>query len=166
MHQVVKRGTEDKAIDYVFKLLDIPWWCYAIAALLGVTAWRVWKKPSLGLLIGYTFLILAETVLIRKPFSGQHFNPELFWSWRQFSVQRNQILTNVIMFVPVGVLAGCRWKWKGILAAAGLCVGIEILQLVTSRGLCEFDDIFHNMIGAVIGIGIVMIGRKLLGESE
>jgi len=118
------------------------------------------------LLIGYTFLILAETVLIRKPFSGQHFNPELFWSWRQFSVQRNQILTNVIMFVPVGVLAGCRWKWKGILAAAGLCVGIEILQLVTSRGLCEFDDVFHNMIGAVIGIGIVMIGRKLLGESE
>ena len=137
-----------------------------------MTAWRVWKKPSLGLLIGYTFLILAETVLIRKPFSGQHFNPELFWSWRQFSAQRNQILTNVIMFVPVGVLAGCRWKWKGILAAAGLCVGIEmcvgieILQLVTSRGLCEFDDIIHNMIGAVIGIGIVMIGRKLLGESE
>jgi glycopeptide antibiotics resistance protein len=70
------------------------------------------------------------------------------------------------MFVPVGVLAGCRWKWKGILAAAGLCVGIEILQLVTSRGLCEFDDVFNNMIGAVIGIGIVMIGRKLLGESE
>ena len=58
-----------------FKLLDIPWWCYAIAALLGVTAWRVWKKPSLGLLIGYTFLILAETVLIRKPFSNGR-NPQ------------------------------------------------------------------------------------------
>ena len=69
------------------------------------------------------------------------------------------------MFVPVGVLAGCRWKWKGILAA-GLSVEIEILQLITARGLCEFDDIFHNMIGAVIGIGVVMIGRKLLGESE
>lgn len=118
------------------------------------------------MLIGYTFLILAETVLIRKPFSGQHFNPELFWSWRQFSVQRNQILTNVIMFVPVGVLASCRWKWKGILAAAGLSVGIEILQLITARGLCEFDDVFHNMIGALIGVGVVMIGRKLLGESE
>ena len=131
-----------------------------------MTAWRVWKKPSLGLLLGYAFLILAETVLIRKPFSGQHFNPELFWSWRQFSVQRNQILTNVIMFVPVGVLAGCRWKWKGILAAAGLCVGIEILQLVTSRGLCEFDDVFHNMIGAVIGIGIMMLISRLLKVEE
>jgi glycopeptide antibiotics resistance protein len=131
-----------------------------------VTAWRVWKKPSLGLLIGYTFLILAETVLIRKPFSGQHFNPELFWSWRQWSVQKNQVLTNGVMFLPVGLLTGCLWKWKGLWVAAGLSIVIELLQFITARGLCEFDDVFHNMIGAVIGIGIVMIGRKLLGESE
>lgn len=162
MHQVVKRGTEDKAIDYVFKLLDIPWWCYAIATLLGVTAWWVWKKPSLGLLIGYTFLILAETVLIRKPFVGEHIKLELLWSWRAWSVQKEQILTNIIMFVPVGVLVGWIWRWKGLGVAAGLSVGIEILQLVTSRGLCEFDDVFHNMIGAVIGVGIVMVvGKKL-----
>jgi glycopeptide antibiotics resistance protein len=70
------------------------------------------------------------------------------------------------MFAPVGVLTGHRWKWRGLWVAAGLSITIELLQLVTSRGLCEFDDVFHNMIGAVIGIGIVMIGRKLLGESE
>ena len=81
-------------------------------------------------------------------------------------MQKEQILTNMIMFLPVGVLAGRIWRWKGLWVAAGLCVGIEILQLVTSRGLCEFDDVIHNMVGAVIGIGIVMIGRKLLGESE
>lgn len=131
-----------------------------------MTAWRVWKKPSLGLLIGYTFLILAETVLIRKPFSGQHFNPELFWSWRQWKIQRNQILTNVIMFAPVGVLTGHLWKWKGLWVAAGLSITIELLQLITARGLCEFDDVIHNIIGAVIGVGIVMIGRKLSGEAE
>lgn len=46
-------------------------------------------------------------------------------------------------------------------------MGIEFLQLVTSRGLCEFDDVIHNMIGAVIGLGIVMVGRKLFkGEAE
>lgn len=166
MHQVVKRGTEDKAIDYVFKLLDIPWWYYAIATLLGVTAWRVWKKPSPGILIGYAFLILAETVLIRKPFQGEHIKLELFWSWRQWKIQRNQILTNVIMFLPVGVLAGSIWRWKGLWVAAGLSAAIEILQLITARGLCEFDDVIHNMVGAAIGVGIVMIGRKLLGESE
>ena len=81
-------------------------------------------------------------------------------------MQKEQILTNVIMFVPVGVLAGSIWRWKGLWTAAGLSIAIELLQLVTSRGLCEFDDVIHNMVGAVIGVGIVMIGRKLLGESE
>ena len=131
-----------------------------------MTAWRVWKKPSLGLLLGYAFLILAETVLIRKPFVGEHINLELLWSWRQWKIQRNQILTNVIMFTPVGVLTGRLWKRRGLWVAAGLSIGIEFLQLITARGLCEFDDVIHNMIGAVIGVGIVMIGRKLLGESE
>jgi hypothetical protein len=147
--------------------LDIPWWYYAIAVLLCVAAWRVWKKPSLGLLVVYAFLILAETVLIRKPFVGEHIKLELFWSWRAWNVQRGQILTNVIMFVPVGVLIGWIWRWRGLWAAAGLSVFIEILQLVTARGLCEFNDVFHNMIGAVIGVGVVMIGRKLFkGEAE
>ena len=166
MYQVVKRGTEDKAIDYVFKLLDIPWWYYAIATLLGVTAWRVWKKPSLGLLVGYAFLILAETVLIRKPFVGEHIKLELFWSWRAWNVQRGQILTNVIMFVPVGVLVGWIWRWRGLWVAFGLSVAIEILQLITARGLCEFDDVIHNMVGAAVGVGIVMLCAKLCGEAE
>jgi glycopeptide antibiotics resistance protein len=125
-----------------------------------VTAWRVRKKPSLGLLIGYTFLILAETVLIRKPFAGEHLKLELFWSWRAWIVQRGQIIANVIMFIPAGVLTGCLWNGKGILTATGLSVGIEILQLVTNRGLCEFDDVFHNVIGAVIGVGIVMLVNR------
>ena len=168
MHQAAgaiestQREREDKAIDYVFKLLDIPWWYYAIATLLGVTAWRVWKKPSLGLLLGYAFLILAETVLIRKPFLGEHIKLELFWSWKQWNVQKEQILTNVAMFIPIGVLAGWLWKWKGLLVAAGLSLLVEVLQLITSRGLLEFDDVLHNMIGAAVGVGIVMVAGKKL----
>jgi glycopeptide antibiotics resistance protein len=131
-----------------------------------MVAWRLWKRPSLGLLVGYAVLLLAETVLIRKPFQGEHIKLELFWSWRAWNVQRGQILTNGIMFVPVGVLAGRIWRWRGLWVAAGLSAAIEILQLITARGLCEFDDVIHNMVGAAIGMGIVMIGRKLLGESE
>ena len=70
------------------------------------------------------------------------------------------------MFAPVGVLTGHLWKWKGLWGAAGLSITIELLQLITARGLCEFDDVIHNIIGAVIGVGIVMIGRKLSGEAE
>lgn len=104
--------------------------------------------------------------MIRKPFEGEHFQSQFFWSWKQWSVQKEQILTNVTMFIPVGVLAGRLQKWKGLLAAAGFSIVIEFLQRVTARGLMEFDDVLHNCFGAAIGIGIVMVGRKLVGESE
>lgn len=31
---------------------------------------------------------------------------ELFWSWKLWTDQKNQILTNVIKFIPVDVLTG------------------------------------------------------------
>ena len=107
-------------------------------------------------------MILAETILIRKPFIGQHFQPELFWSWRVWNVQRGQIIANVIMFVPVGVLAGRIWRWKGLGFGVGLSCAVEMLQLITSRGLCEFDDVMHNAVGTVIGVGIVVAGKVVM----
>ena len=69
-------------------------------------------------------------------------------------MQKEQILTNVVIFVPVGVLTGLFWKCRGLWAAAGLSLLVEVLQLITSRGLLEFDDVIHNMIGAVLGVGL------------
>jgi glycopeptide antibiotics resistance protein len=44
---------------------------------------------------------------------------------------------------------------------------IEILQLVTKRGLFEFDDIFHNTLGVAIGeLGYWMIGWKVRSRSR
>ena len=31
---------------------------------------------------------------------------------------------------------------------------IELSQLLLKRGLCEFDDVFHNTLGCVIGYGV------------
>lgn len=159
------RAWEDKAIDYVFRVLDIPWWYYAIAVAIGIVVWKTWRWEG-GLLAGYTFLILAETVLIRKVSPGSHFQPELFWSWRAWSVQKEQILTNVIMFIPVGALVGWLWKCKGLFVAAGLSCMIEVLQLVMSKGLCEFDDVMHNVVGAAVGMGIVVLGKWFYSHKE
>lgn len=156
---------EDRTIDYVFGLLDIPWWYYAIAAAIGLAVWKCWRWEG-GLLAGYAFLILAETVFIRKPFTGEHLKLQLFWSWRQWNVQKNQILTNVIMFVPIGMISGHLWKWRGIWIAGGLSLVVETLQLITGRGLYEFDDVIHNCLGAVVGIGIVMMAKRLMSKRE
>lgn len=73
-------------------------------------------------------------------------------------MQKGQIIANVIMFIPVGVLSGWMWNWKGMWFGVGLSFGVELLQLVTSKGLCEFDDVMHNAAGIVIGVGIVVAG--------
>lgn len=150
---------EERTIDYVFKLLSISWWYYGLAAVIGLVFWLARKRVSLGLLVGYAFLLIVETVLIRKVSIGSHFQSELFWSWKAFDTQREQIITNVVIFIPVGILAGYLWKWKGLLLAAGLSIVIELLQLVTARGLCEFDDVFHNCFGALIGVLFVILVR-------
>ena len=111
-------------------------------------------------------MVLVETLLIRRASSGIHFQPVLFWSWKEWEKQRTQILTNVFMFIPVGVLAGSLWKWRGLWFAAGLSFVIEILQLVSGRGLMEFDDVIHNYVGAAIGVGVVMLVRRKSRTSD
>ena len=70
-----------------------------------------------------------------------------------------QILLNIIMFMPIGMfVAGCV-KTKGVLKALligmGLSVTIEILQWSFSKGLAEFDDVFHNTLGCLLGYYVV-----------
>ncbi len=125
----------------------------AVVLFISVKSWPV------SLLVSYVFLVLASTLLSRQAFEGMHFQPVLFWSYGEWEAQKEQVILNVIMFIPIGYLAGKLWGWKGLIAAVLLSGAIEVLQLITSRGLCEFDDIFHNGIGALTGYGIHIYAR-------
>ena len=97
------------------------------------------KKVTIGLLVGYVLIILGETVLFRIPTARLHFQPELFWSYKVWEIQKEQIIANVLAYIPLGLLAGRVWKWKGLLAGIGLSITSELLQLISHRGLMEFD---------------------------
>lgn len=97
------------------------------------------KKVTIGLLVGYVLVILGETVLFRAPTTRLHFQPELFWSYKVWEIQKEQIIANVLAYIPLGLMAGRLWKWKGILAGIGLSITSELLQLITNRGLGELD---------------------------
>ena len=64
------------------------------------------------------------------------------------------------MFIPVGLLLGIL-GWKGVLWATGISGAIELIQLITCRGLFEFDDIIHNTLGAVIGFGLYVLLKRV-----
>ena len=138
-------------------LNDSSVWLFLLAVVVAVIFMVTTKKWALGLLTGYTLVILGETVLLRVPSSGQHFQPQLFWSYRVWNVEKGQIIANILAFVPLGFLAGCLWKWKGIIAGIVLSMAIELLQLLSQRGLCEFDDILHNTLGTLIGVSRYML---------
>lgn len=69
------------------------------------------------------------------------------------------------MLIPVGTIIPCLSKYKkfAITIASGVSISlfIELLQLVTKRGLFEFDDIIHNTLGVIIGYGIYKLSCVL-----
>ena len=85
-----------------------------------------------------------------------------FWSYGE-SVHRSQLVLNIIMFLPVGLLSG---SWKSVGLAAGDSGLIELTQLLSLRGICEFDDVIHNTLGTAIGVFLVLLFQKLVGREK
>ncbi len=77
-----------------------------------------------------------------------------------------QLIENVLLFLPAGIL--CPWMWKQmrnwkrsfLLGFAGSLL-IETLQMLTGRGLFQLDDLITNASGMMAGYGIYQIAKKL-----
>lgn len=127
------------------------------------------RRKLLGLLAmsEYVFLIFCSTVIYRDASNNvAGYNLLPFWSYRSYMSGENpQLLAenimNVLVFMPVGILLGTTFKlvksWHVLLTGAGLSVSIEVLQFFLHRGFSEFDDVFHNTLGCVIGFGVITI---------
>ena len=95
-----------------------------------------------------------------------------FWSFRAILAGRKDLLTqdimNVAAFIPIGFLLACAFDrlkgWQALLIGGGFSVLIESLQFVLRRGFAEFDDVFHNVVGCLIGWGC-MWGLHGCGRS-
>lgn len=113
------------------------------------------------MLSGYILIILGETLLFRSKSDMMQANLSPFWSYRFWDEQGPQIIANIVLFIPFGCIASKIWKWKSIVVALILSFGIEFIQLISKRGLFEFDDIFNNCIGAVIGYLIYLLIHRI-----
>lgn len=117
--------------------------------------------------IGYLIMVIGVTFLNRgsKMYgdTSLHFLSSYREAWNSFnSTKWRFIILNIFMLVPLGILLpllNTRFqKLKWTLAAAFLMtLTIETAQLITGYGIFELDDIFNNVIGAIIGYGIIMV---------
>lgn len=119
---------------------------------------NLFRAFSAGCFVGYVLLILYAT-LFRKPEAGaRQINLTPFWSytrWNKLDI-RWQMYLNVFLFIPFGFMlpwAFNRGFIQTVLIGFLFSVLIEAVQYFFALGLCEFDDVFHNTLGAAVGYG-------------
>ncbi len=121
-------------------------------------------------------LILWITILSREALIGTPITYRPFHALISFlkEMQRGRIgtnlLGNIVLFLPIGFLfpAVTDWKklWRTVAAGIGFSLLIETIQLITSRGCFDFDDVILNSLGCVIGYGIHRAARKLFTKGS
>ena len=135
----------------------------------------------LPMLVFYLAFILTITIIERTPSGAPRYELDRFWSYKKILSGTTALLAenfwNVVMFVPLSVMVGIalsagaverkrNWIWMTIIACFLFSAGIEVVQLMTCRGLFEFDDMIHNPLGAVIGSIAVAILRQLKSDGQ
>ena len=111
-------------------------------------------------------MVIGVTFLNRGPNLHSGMNLSLFITyreaWHNFSVRHWQfVILNIVMFVPFGILLPLlHSRFKRAIWTVGwaflFTLSIESLQLITGYGNFEVDDLFNNLLGAIIGYGIFM----------
>lgn len=154
------------------------YWVLGVTFCLGCLLSLWWKGlreglrySSLMLLAEWIFLVLCVSVLFRE--GGEDFHLNLIPLISYFDYGENSYLMekaalnilNVALFIPVGLLSGCGFRnitWQRVLTiGALLSVFIEMLQLALKCGLCEMDDVIHNVAGCMVGYGVYWLLQNL-----
>lgn len=169
-------------VGYFIKhiLLEFPivvgWFMLAVLSIGTVLIFSVkgvkerWRSFSKFALLLYVMLLLTVTVIHRTNTIGNGYNFLPFWSYIEAIREgRNdlaaEMIMNVVIFIPLGVLLGLAFKdikWKqAFIVSFGLSFCIETLQLLFNRGFAEFDDLFHNVLGSLLGFGFVPMMKQI-----
>lgn len=114
------------------------------------------KTFPIFMVVCYAAAILMVTLLFRNVDEQSRQIMAPFWSYRNMNIDgiRWQIYINICLFVPLGFMLP--WSMKcsclqTVVICAALSAIIESVQYAFGLGLCEFDDILNNTLGATIG---------------
>lgn len=140
-------------------------------------------KLFTAVLLGiYLLIYIHLTFTYRHPTKSPHINLTPLWSYKKafqlnpFKINRlglaRQILMNILLTVPAGLLLPILLfgtKHHYLLAETIvilLSVLTEILQYFTCLGLCEIDDIINNLLGCILGVGILALGNWITNKRS
>lgn len=148
----------------------------AVVSLIALLCYKkqkinVRQAVCLVLLTFFLLLVVTSTVFGRNP-GKREYRLTLFWSYAEIAKGSKtilrEVLLNLIFLIPAGVLLplvcnkSLRWV-RGLFFGLLISGTIELLQLITCRGMFEFDDIFHNSLGCMAGC---MMCSRLLNRIK
>lgn len=130
----------------------------------------------IAIFMGYILMVLQATWFSRTPSGYYSVNLHLFSSyigaWNSCTLRSWQLLIlNIVMFVPFGMLLPIvNNKFKRLIfttiVGAIFTTLIEIIQFVCNIGVFEVDDLFNNLVGVIIGYGLVMAILAVLHREK
>ena len=147
-----------------------------VGGLLVLIWWKGYRQGSRNgvvlLLAEWVFLVLCAIVFFRETGAEREYNLMPFWSYWDYGKDSylmemfGENVLNVLLFVPIGFLAGCGLRgmtlMKVLFFGSGLSIFIELLQFVFKKGFCEIDDVIHNVLGCLIGYGLVKVFTRCI----
>lgn len=131
---------------------------------------RKWVNEIL--FIAYCVFIVWYTILSRASGPSKA-DFRLFWAYRElfasdprWKADVIQNLSNILFFVPFGLLFPVK-KWRTVLLTSLVfSLVIEAVQYIGGFGLCELDDVICNTLGAMIGYWILKGVMKIKGKQD
>ncbi len=118
----------------------------------------------------YGAYIVELTFLTREPGSRIESNLRFLGTYGADALAQSYMVENLIMLIPLGLLLALLFKkmkrfgWCFLVSLA-VTLGIEVGQFITQRGYFQVDDIWLNVLGALIGylvgLGVMLIVKKL-----
>ena len=131
---------------------------------------RLLAHWRLGLFVLYLSFLLVSTVFGRMTVK---MSPNLWnhlW-FRKNTAWNNQIIENILLFIPYTVLFLTAFRPRRPFRAAllvSLCttVGIELSQLLCRVGDFQVSDILYNTLGGLAGWGIWTLIRRFAGRKR
>lgn len=116
------------------------------------------KKTTVfcAILVVYILFLLYYAVISREPKANYAVRLDLFWSY--FHPSGNgyrDVFLNLLSYIPIGIMVGMIVKeyriGKAMLLGLLVSIVIELSQLIWKRGFFDVDDLFNNVVGALIG---------------